>query len=293
MLRLDKFISAKLIPWIFPGLIALILLGLINTFCFSFMKIKSRDMASTLNPGDVVLLNKLSNTFLNGDIIAFYFENKDSLDQKTIFIQRCIAGPGDSLSIEDGIVFVNNKEENANLNLQHNYHIKPKSKADTVFIYNYAINEGGSISNENDFSFSLTRKIAESLRTDSSIALIERNLEKKDFTDEEVFPSNKNYNWNRHFFGPLYIPKKNDVLQLDTNNIHLYKNLISFNEKNKVEIKHDSIFINNTYSTSYTVKYNYCFVMGDNRDNANDSRYIGLVPEKDIIGKISRVVLRK
>jgi signal peptidase I len=28
----------------------------------------------------------------------------------------------------------------------------------------------------------------------------------------------------------------------------------------------------------------YCFVLGDNRNMAQDSRYIGLIPKKDIIG---------
>lgn len=86
-------------------------------------------------------------------------------------------------------------------------------------------------------------------------------------------------------YGNLYIPKKDDILILDTTNIVFYKKMIQDHEKNTLRIKEDSIFINDIYTKTYTVKKNYYFTLGDNRDNANDSRKWGFLPENYIAGK--------
>ena len=43
--------------------------------------------------------------------------------------------------------------------------------------------------------------------------------------------------------------------------------------------------INENGSTTYTIKMNYYWLMGDNRQNSADSRFWGFVPENHIVGK--------
>ncbi|HOZ87641.1 MAG TPA: S26 family signal peptidase, partial [Bacteroidia bacterium] len=100
------------------------------------------------------------------------------------------------------------------------------------------------------------------------------------------FPYSSQYSWNADYYGKIYIPKKNDTLRLDTTNIRIYASVIR-EENNTLEIKGDSIFISGLPSMVYVTQQNYFFVLGDNRDNANDSRSWGFLPEKYIVGKVS------
>ena len=69
------------------------------------------------------------------------------------------------------------------------------------------------------------------------------------------------------------------------NNLPLYKRIIELYEANTLRIEGDNIYINDSLATTYTFKQNYYWMMGDNRDNSQDSRFWGFVPEDHIVGK--------
>jgi signal peptidase I len=251
-------------------------------------------MLQSYSKGDLVLLNKFASEYHKNDILAFdYYTDDTTTTKPLLFIQRCVALPGDTIELDNGFVFVNNNEDRFISVLKHNYYFKSKLVLDNSFLTEYNLKEGGTISDENDYSFSLTQAQVDSLRKDSMIMDLTRSIEKTNLHDQLIFPNDSSYKWNKHHFGKLYVPKKDDIIKLDTLNISLYKKIISVYESNKLRIQGDTIFINGIPTNTYTIKQNYYFVLGDNRDNAIDSRYWGFLPQNNIIGKVMFIVRKK
>ncbi len=100
-----------------------------------------------------------------------------------------------------------------------------------------------------------------------------------------IFPAG--VEWNEDNYGPLYIPKQGDVIKLNADNYYQWKTIIEreLEKEGSVDIVDNKIFIDGKAVTSYTLKENYYFMMGDNRDNSLDSRFWGFVPRSKIVGQ--------
>lgn len=96
-----------------------------------------------------------------------------------------------------------------------------------------------------------------------------------------TFPPGLGY--TRDNYGPLRVPKKGDILQLNPQNIRQWDVFIT-REGHEVTSTSTSVYIDGTAVTEYKVKRDYCFAMGDNRDNSLDSRYWGFVPFDNVVG---------
>lgn len=251
-------------------------------------------MAATYRFGDAVLIKKISNSYAEGDVLYFEYPVEDTILVRTFMFQRLVGLPGDSVEVADKRVFRNGILIRDTSTVKHNYFIETKNKKpQTIFKFYYGLTEGGQVSDEFDYCYSLTSAESERLAKDTVIKSVKIKTEKKNNFDETCFPGNINYKWNMDHYGRIWVPKMNDTIRLDSVNIKLYADLIVTHEKNKLQQRKDSILINGNLSSYYVVKKNYYFVLGDNRDNANDSRVWGFLPENCIIGKIVATVRRK
>ena len=103
-------------------------------------------------------------------------------------------------------------------------------------------------------------------------------------TEDDIFPKGSGYNSDN--YGPIVVPKKDDVLSLSMDNIERWKTFIDREYgREAVEIKNNKIFIDGKETDNYKVKDDYYFMMGDNRDYSLDCRYWGFVPRRNVIGK--------
>ena len=109
-----------------------------------------------------------------------------------------------------------------------------------------------------------------------------------------IYPNHPDFNWSRDNFGPLYIPAKGGVIELNPKNWILYKRAIEVYEQNHVEVNSKGEYvINGEVMDKYTFKQNYYWLMGDNRHGSADSRYWGFVPEDHVVGTASFVWFSK
>lgn len=289
LLLIKDLLQPKL--WLPHALAAFLVFLLVKWLFLDVIKAGANDMADTIETNDLLVINKLSFKFAKNDIVLFECTDSTNNLQDCLMAQRIVAEPGDSIEIRDKQIYINGQKQEIPESLKFNYIIDSDSSGlDSLWFRKYGIYEGGKISKKGKYGYSLTFAQANAIHADSLINAAEYRMEDKGMFDERIMPYSRRFSWNADQFGPLYIPAKNDTLRLDSLNLLLYASIIHKYEGRHVAIRNDSVFVDDQPASFLILSQNYYFVMGDNRDNAIDSRYWGFLPEDNIKGKVIRVI---
>ena len=105
----------------------------------------------------------------------------------------------------------------------------------------------------------------------------------------DAYPWDKYIDWTIQDFGPLHVPARGQTVVMDSTAVKLYRNLIEWEQKEKLTFQGKEIFLGDSLIHEYRFQENYYFMGGDYMENSKDSRYWGLLPEPYIVGVATRI----
>ena len=213
--------------------------------------------------------------------------------RNNFFIKRCMGLPGDTLAIAGGRVTINGQLLPEPDCIKMVYEVWPDTSrqfsllADSLGIPSFA---RYIHSRERDcLEMLLTETQKNRLLESGGIDSLKIKTSPPDST-HWVHPENRDFAWTIDNNGPLVIPFRGMAIKLNHRNFLLYGRTINRLEKIKLEEKDGLYYLGDEPVTQYIFRQNYYFMLGDNRNNSNDSRHWGFAPEENIVGKVALVL---
>lgn len=211
-------------------------------------------------------------------------EHQYPADLKTFYVKRCVAIPGDTLEIKAQQVYIGSQPQETIGVHQTSYLLVTNTqinerifKEHNIRDY-YKVNKGYVVHMPEDY--------VERIEQLDFVDGVEPINYTQKMVQSNVFPNDGKILWTIDEFGPLYMPKAGDQIELTEENISLYRDVLIYYEDNdNVIIDESGVSIDGEKIERYTFKQGYYWMMGDNRHNSLDARYWGFVPEDHIVGK--------
>ena len=312
--------KSKAREWSEALIFALVVMLIVRTFIFDLFRIPTPSMEKSLLVGDYLFVSKLNygtrtpitlgvpftqlhlpgfelphfrfpgfSDISRGDAIVFNYPDEDRpIDRKLHYIKRVVGLPGEAVEIRSKQVIVDGEPQGLSEGMQHLWDVyKTDSRVHVSATRLKAIGIDTLAATINP---ELVRVMAteEAVRQVNAWPYIDR-------VEPFIAPENAGYSalmyppgrgYTPDNYGPVEIPKAGQTVTLTVEDWPMYEPVIRRYEGREARVLSDGTFeIDGEIVTSYTFEQNYYFVMGDNRDNSEDSRFWGFVPMDHVVGK--------